>query len=125
MAAGREMRATYLGANGDQAFAPIAELSPQMEQWVVGELFGKAYANPALELRERSLCTITALLTLHRVEPARNHIRGALANGVPRAELVALLEHLVWYIGLPTAAAGFKVLAEVLAESSDDTPGAS
>jgi 4-carboxymuconolactone decarboxylase len=119
MAAGRAMRAKYLGEGGDRSFAPIAELSPQMEQWVVGDLFGTAYANDAIDVRTRSLCTITALLTLHRVEPTRNHIRGALANGVTQAELVALLEHLLWYVGLPTTAAGFKVLAEVLAEADD------
>lgn len=113
---GKRIRETYLGPGGEQAFAPIAELSPTMREWVVGELFGNAYASATLDLRVRSLCTITSLLTLHRVEPLRNHIRGALANGVPRAELVALFEQLLWYVGLPTAATGFKVLSEVLAE---------
>lgn len=114
--AGHKLRETYLGPGGERAFAPIAELSPTMRRWVVGELFGDAYTSDVLELRVRSLCTITSLLTLSRIEPLRNHIRGALANGVTQAELVALFEQLLWYVGLPTAAAGFKVLSEVLAE---------
>src|SRR5262245_19852544 len=110
---GQRIRETYLGPGGETAFAPIAELSPNMRRWVVGELFGDVYADDTLDLRTRSLCTISTLLALHRVEPLRNHVRGALSNGITKAELVAFFEQQLFYVGLPTAAAGFKVLAEV------------
>jgi 4-carboxymuconolactone decarboxylase len=118
---GQEIREQYLGAGGARAFAPIGELSPKMRRWVVGELFGDVYADDTLDLRTRSLCTISTLLALHRVGPLRNHVRGALANGVTKAELVALFEQSLFYLGLPTAATGFKVLAEVLAEEAAET----
>lgn len=113
---GQRIREMYLGPGGEKAFAPIADLSPNMRRWVVGELFGDVYADDTLDLRTRSLCTISTLLALHRVDPLRNHVRGALANGITKEELVALFEQALFYVGLPTAATGFKVLAEVLAE---------
>lgn len=91
----------------------------------VEHLFGDVWTRPGLELRERSLVTVAALVALGRESEQRIHLRGALALGIPRVKLEELILHLAHYAGWPVAVGAFRVLDEVASEMASEAEGGS
>jgi 4-carboxymuconolactone decarboxylase len=68
-----------------------------------------------LSLRDRSLAVLTALAAQGGVEDRlRPHVRWAIAHGVTRAEIEALLAFLAVYIGYPRASVAMEIVREEL-----------
>lgn len=83
---------------------PFADVAPDLARLTEDVLFGDVWANPALSPRDRSLVTVATLVALYRTNELPSHLRLALRNGVTREELTALITHLAFYAGWPTAA---------------------
>jgi 4-carboxymuconolactone decarboxylase len=90
----------------------------------VEHLFGDVWNRPGLELEERSLVTVAALIALGRENEQRIHLRGALKLGIPRAKLEEVIIHLAHYGGWPVAVGASRVLAQVVAELEEEETGA-
>lgn len=90
-----------------------AKMSEDFRRITIENLFGDIWSRPGLELQERSMITLTALLVLGREAELRIHLRGARNLGIPRAKIEEILIHLAHYGGWPVAASGFRVLDEV------------
>jgi len=71
-----------------------------------------------LDAITRELATV-ALLTAIGTQPAalKNHLRGALAAGASRKQIVHVLEQMAVYAGFPAALNGVAAAREVFAES--------
>ena len=54
-------------------------------------LFGDVWQNPALSQRDRSLVTITSLISLYRVNELPFHLKRALENGLTRDEIIGAI----------------------------------
>ncbi len=89
-----------------------------------GERFGEeainaaagAWADDALNLRDRSLIVVAALIAQGGVEDRlRGHVRWAIEHGSTREELEALATLLAVYVGYPKASAGMEIVREELA----------
>lgn len=52
------------------------------------ELFGDVWERPGLSKRDRSLITVTALVSLYRTDQLGFHLRTALETGLTQDELV-------------------------------------
>lgn len=77
---------------------------------------GGAWIDDELNLRDRSLAVVTALITLGAVdERLRGHVRWALHHGVKPAELEALVALLAVYVGYPRASTASEIVVEELA----------
>ncbi|HEU4389307.1 MAG TPA: carboxymuconolactone decarboxylase family protein [Blastocatellia bacterium] len=76
-------------------------LAPDFERYVVEFLSGQVWSRPGLELRIKSLCTITALAALGRTQGLELNIRMALRNGATREEIIEALLHIAPYAGFP------------------------
>ena len=59
--------------------------------------------NPALSRRDRSLVTLTSLISLYRTNELAFHLKRAIENGVTRDEIIAAITHLGFYAGWPPA----------------------
>jgi 4-carboxymuconolactone decarboxylase len=79
----------------------------------VEHLFGDVWSRPNLEITERSLITLSALIVLGRENELKIHIRGARNLGIPRAKIEEVMIHLAHYGGWPVAVSGFRALEEV------------
>lgn len=79
-------------------------------------LFGEIWTRPALEPRERSMCTVAALIALNREGELRSHLRGALHLGISKEKLLEIILHMAFYAGAPVANRAFGVAREVFAE---------
>lgn len=102
---------------GIRGGAPLPEDFAAM---TVGHLFGDVWNRPGLELEERSMITVAALVALGRESEQRIHIRGALKLGIPREKVEEIITHLAHYAGWPVAVGAFRVLEEVAGELAEE-----
>jgi 4-carboxymuconolactone decarboxylase len=76
--------------------------------------FGRVWAREGISHKMRSILNIAMLTALGRPNQLRNHLEGALNNGVTVEELREILLHTAVYCGLPAAGDAFKVAEDVL-----------
>lgn len=76
--------------------------------------FGRIWSRPGIDRKLRSILNIAMLTALGRPAQLRNHLEGALNNGVTVDELREILLQTAVYCGLPAAGDAFKVAEEVL-----------
>lgn len=113
---GMAMRRRLLGDDGAAALAKAEAISPKMARWMIENLFGEVFGDDTLDLKTRSLCTLSALIVLGNEGPLGNHIRGALRIGITKEELSALITQMLWYAGLPAAFRALGILMSELAK---------
>ena len=95
-------------------------LPESLSKITVEHLFGDVWNRPGLELEERSLITVAALIVLGRENEQRIHLRGALKLGIPQEKLEEVITHLAHYGGWPIAVGASRMLAEVVAELEEE-----
>lgn len=96
------------------SFAPkFAELNDDV-------LFGEVWSRTdRLGLRDRSLVTITALISQGITDSSLTyHLQTARKNGITRDEIAEVLTHLGFYAGWPKAWAAFRLAKEVWADEA-------
>lgn len=71
-----------------------------------------------LDLKTRSLVTLTALAALGSIEELKLHVHGALTLGHAPDDVVELFIHLIPYLGVPRMVAAMRCAGEVLRESA-------
>jgi 4-carboxymuconolactone decarboxylase len=94
------------------------KLSPDFERYVLEFLAGEIWSRSGLSLKIKSLCTISALAALGRVQGLELNIRMALKNGATSEEIIETLLQLAPYAGFPAAWEGLQI-AEKVFESPD------
>jgi len=75
--------------------------------------WGSIWTRPGLTLRNRSICTISALTVLGRHGPLRSHIRGALHIGMSQEEITEVLIHTTLYGGIPFSREAMDIANEI------------
>jgi 4-carboxymuconolactone decarboxylase len=95
-------------AFGDVA-PKLADISDQV-------LFGDVWERPELSPRDRSLVTITSLISLYRTNELPFHLKKALENGVTRNEIAEVITHLAFYAGWPPASTAVAIARKVFEE---------
>lgn len=76
-------------------------------------LFGDIWTRPGLSLLDRELVTLSVIAARGFERQLRLHLRGALAVGLDRNEIVEAFIHLAHYAGYPAAFTALAVAAEV------------
>ena len=96
-------------------FAPkFAELNDEV-------LFGEVWSrNNLLNLRDRSLVTITSLISQGITDSSLTyHLQEAKKNGITRTEIAEIITHIAFYAGWPKAWAAFGLAKSVWAEEEE------
>jgi 4-carboxymuconolactone decarboxylase len=78
-------------------------------------LFNDVWQRLGLSPRDRSIVTVSALVSAYRHNELPHHLKRALDNGVTREELTELVTHLAFYAGWPAASTAIGILRQVLA----------
>jgi 4-carboxymuconolactone decarboxylase len=76
-------------------------------------LFRDLWLRPALEPRDRSLVTVSALISAGQVEQMPFHLNRAMDNGLTQAEASEVLTHLAFYAGWPNVFSALPVARKV------------
>lgn len=118
-----------------QELAP--KVAPEDMRWVAPALanvtdevlFGEIWRRTDLSPRDRSMITLSALITGGNTAQMTSHLNRALDNGVKSSEISALITHLAFYAGWPKAVSALEVTRRVMesrgisAADMQDTPG--
>ncbi len=117
LALGERMRRATLGdAHVDRSLKKAKEdtfLQP-LQETVMGLAWGAVWGRPGLDVKSRSLVTVSILIALGRTTELAVHINGALNNGWTKEELQEILIHSSAYCGWPAALEASRVAKEVL-----------
>jgi 4-carboxymuconolactone decarboxylase len=81
--------------------AAWSKLSPDFADMVSDFVAGEVWSRPNLELKTRSLITISALAALGRPNALRLNIEMALNNGATRSEILETILQMAAYAGFP------------------------
>src|SRR5215216_6843637 len=81
----------------------IGDVAPKLAALTDDVLFEDVWNRPELSARDRSLITVTALITGGNADQLPYHLGRALENGVTETELLEAITHLAFYAGWPKA----------------------
>ena len=100
----------------------LGDFAPEFARLNDDILFGEVWSrNDLLSLRDRSLVTITSLISQGITDSSLTyHLQTAKKNGISRTEIAEILTHIGFYAGWPKAWAAFRLAKDVRA---DDTTG--
>jgi 4-carboxymuconolactone decarboxylase len=91
----------------------FGDFAPRLVAYTDDVLFGQVWPSTELSARDRSLVTVTALVTSGATEQLTFHLGLAKENGVTEAELVEAITHLAFYAGWPKAMSAMTVAKQV------------
>jgi 4-carboxymuconolactone decarboxylase len=81
----------------------LASVSPALQRYRDHVVVGDLWKRPDLSPRDRSLVTVSALITGNQVSAQPDYLGKALDDGLTPAELSELITHLAFYAGWPNA----------------------
>lgn len=114
---GGEIRRQVLGeAYTSRSAASTDPFMSEFYKLSIGHAWGGVWVRPGLDLKYRSLATVSALAALGRLHELRVHLVGALNNGWTPEELREACLHLAPYAGFPAAADALRTLSDVVRE---------
>lgn len=113
-------RAVLGDAYVDAALAAASPFTAPLQELVTRHAWGNTWQRPGIDLRTRSLVTVSMLVALGRMHELKIHVRGALNNGVTVGELQEILLHASVYCGFPAAVDAFRHAAEVVEAATAD-----
>lgn len=115
--AGMAVRRRVLGhAHVDRATAAITDLDRDFQHFITRTAWGGVWTRPGLDLRTRSLLTISLMAALGHHEELRLHLRASRNTGATPADVSEALIQVAAYAGIPAANSAVRVAKEVLSE---------
>lgn len=100
----------------------FGHIAPKLAEVTDEVLFGDIWRRPGLSPRDRSLITVTSLISLYRVNELPFHMKKALENGVTREELIETITHLAFYAGWPPANTATAIAGKLFEELGAEQP---
>ncbi len=98
----------------DGALAKATPFTEPLQELVTRHAWGNTWQREGIDLRTRSIVTVSMLVALGRMHELKIHVRGALNNGVTPKELQEIFLHASVYCGFPAAVDAFRSAAEVI-----------
>jgi 4-carboxymuconolactone decarboxylase len=100
----------------------MAQFSPDIARLIVEIPFGSIYSRPGLEPKQRSLLTITSLVTQGADAQLDFHVHAALNVGLTPQEIVETIIHCIPYVGFPKCVSALFVVMKVFKQREIDYP---
>ena len=114
---GLEIRRAVLGEDYvERSLATADEFNMPMQELTTSYCWGEVWARPGLDRKTRSLLNLAMLTALNRPHEIRIHVRGALNNGVTKADIAEVFLQAAIYCGVPAGIDSFRIAREVFAE---------
>ncbi len=112
---GLATRTAVLGADYVQgAMNRTTDFTRPLQELVIRNAWGNTWQRDGIDLKTRSIVTVSMLVALGKMHELKIHVRGALNNGVTTAELQEIFMHASVYCGFPAAVDAFRTAAEVV-----------
>jgi 4-carboxymuconolactone decarboxylase len=112
---GLATRTAVLGADYVQgAMNRATDFTRPLQELVIRNAWGNTWQREGIDLKTRSIVTVSMLVALGKMHELKIHVRGALNNGVTKEELQEIFMHASVYCGFPAAVDAFRTAAEVV-----------
>ena len=98
-AEGEQTCAIVYGRFYDRLRRNIRQLHPALDAWMIVEGYGKVLSRPALDLKRRELCIVTACAMARQDRQLHSHLHGAMHAGASPAEVTAALDSVADLLG--------------------------
>lgn len=90
------------GIGGENVIRSLADIAPNLGNFIIEFAFGDIYTRESLSLEEREMITISSLLTMGGCEAQLDvHINGALNVGISPEKIVETFIQCIPYTGFP------------------------
>lgn len=99
-------------------FDSLMDLDSELENYIVEFAFGDIYSREGLTDKEKTLLTISSLVTQSLEPQLTLHINIGLTIGITPKEIVSAIIHLLPYVGFPRVLNALKVAKEVFAQKN-------
>ncbi len=112
---GLATRTAVLGAEYvEGAIGRATDFTRPLQDLVTRHAWGNTWQRDGIDLKTRSIVTVSMLVALGKMHELKTHVRGALNNGVTPAELQEIFLHASVYCGFPAAVDAFRAASEVI-----------
>ena len=92
----------------------LGDFAPKFAELNDDVLFEQVWSREKeLSLRDRSLLTVTALITKGSFEQPPYHMQAAKNNGITKEEIAEIITQLAFYVGWPNVWSAFNVAKKV------------
>src|SRR5262245_65053154 len=114
---GLAIRRAVLGdAYVDNALKNVDDFNQPLQDLLNEYCWGTVWGREGLPRRTRSMLNLAMISILNRPHELRAHIRGALTNGVSKAEITEVFLQVAIYAGVPAAVDSFRIAREYFAQ---------
>jgi 4-carboxymuconolactone decarboxylase len=114
---GLAIRRQVLGAEFvDNAFAAADDFNRPLQELVTQYCWGEIWGRPGLDKKTRSLLNLAMLSALNRPHEIKAHVKGALANGLTKNEIMEVFLQVAIFCGVPAAVDSFRIARETFKE---------
>src|ERR1700712_1100557 len=101
---GLEIRTSVLGKDYvEYALKSADDFNRPLQDLVTEYCWGAVWGREGLPLKTRSMLNLAMISILNRPHELRAHLRGALRNGVTKAEITEIFLQVGCYAGAPAA----------------------
>ena len=113
---GKQMRFDMFGEAGVRGIDDADDFGEPLQDLVTRHCFGDVWSRPGLDPKMRSMLTIAMIIGQSRPDQLKNHVRGAVSNGMTKEELREILVHASLYYGLPSVSDAWRHCRDALKE---------
>ncbi len=113
----QEMR-TFMAAGDLRHFTlpGIDQLAPDLKRIVDEALFGSIWPRSGLDVRQRCICTISALMAMGHLALLKRHIERSINVGLTPAQVIEVFIQLTFYVGVPAVETAMSIAKEIFDE---------
>jgi 4-carboxymuconolactone decarboxylase len=98
----------------EKAIENADDFTKPLQDLVTEYCWGACWGREGLSRKTRSMLNLAMLGVLNRPNELRNHVKGALRNGVTPDEIREVLMQVAIYAGIPAGVDSFRVAHEVI-----------
>lgn len=121
--AGLAMRKQVLGeAHVRRSMDNVSDFGRPAQELVTEYCWGEIWTREGLAPRERSMINIAMLTVLNRGHELSAHVKGAVTNGVTKAEIQEILLQTAIYAGVPASLDSFRIAEDALNALESEGP---
>ena len=114
---GLEIRKSVIGKEFvEKSFATADDFNLPMQELVTEYCWGAVWGREELSKKTRSFLNLAMLSALNRPHELKTHVKGALRNGLTRAEIREVFLQVAIYCGVPAGVDSFRIAREAFTE---------
>ncbi len=100
----------------EKSFAAADDFNMPMQELTTEYCWGWVWGREELPRKTRSMLNLAMIAALNRPHELKMHVKGALKNGVSKAEIREIFLQVAIYAGIPAGVDSFRIAREAFTE---------